>query len=258
MPVVLSDDVAASLLVAIAATDATALSPLFGDLQNLLLVSTRPLSAPLATPQKPGGLRLSPLLSSITAIPQRSNQTSLHHEGPLVTERRLNRRYHASSVPLGTRPLWDGLSENSDFLETHQASTGIYSNPDTNQVNPESNASSPTVVGSPSDLDPFLGTPANPDKDIEEDDDIDAFFDFSARPPTPTPRLQPSHKRIATDYDTEDDEEVVQHDRRGNIGGNGGGGNGDGAGPPPANHNWTPDCVRRGDPIRKHFTLYQQ
>ncbi|KAJ7820862.1 hypothetical protein B0H13DRAFT_1921117 [Mycena leptocephala] len=269
MPVVLSDDVAASLLAAITATDATALSPLFGDLQNLLLASTRPLSAPLATPQQPGGLRLSPLLSSITAIPQQSNQTSLRHEGPLVTERRLNSRYRASSVPLGTRPLWDGLSENSDFLETHRALTGIYSSPDANRVNPESNASSPTVVGSPSDLDPFLGTdksmsrsmvehihilsplrlgtPADPDEDMEEDDDIDAFFDFSARPPTPTPRLQPSRKRIATDYDTEDDEEVVQQDHRGNIGGHGGGDNGDGAGPPPANHNWTPDCVRRGD-----------
>ncbi|KAJ7802679.1 hypothetical protein B0H13DRAFT_1931733 [Mycena leptocephala] len=247
MPIILSNNVAASLLAAITATDATALSLLFGDLQNLLLASMCPLSALLATPQQPGGLRLSPLLSSITAIPQQSNQTSLHHKGPLVTECRLNSSYHTSSVPLGTHPLWDGLSENSDFLEMHRASTGIYSSPDMNRVNPESNASSPTVVGSPSDLDPFLGTPADPDEDMEEDNDIDAFFNFSAQSLTPTPRLQPSCKHIATDYDTEDDEEVVQQDRRGNIGRNGGGSNGDGAGPPPASHNWMPDCVRRRD-----------
>ncbi|KAJ7725667.1 hypothetical protein DFH07DRAFT_970802 [Mycena maculata] len=61
MPVTLPDDVAESLLAALATADATSLPPSFGDLHNILLSSARPYPPQQVqyVPSPPG--RLSPL-----------------------------------------------------------------------------------------------------------------------------------------------------------------------------------------------------
>ncbi|KAJ7884490.1 hypothetical protein B0H13DRAFT_1889984 [Mycena leptocephala] len=226
MPVTLPDDVAASLLAAIAATNVKILSPSFVDLQNRLMSG-------LATQA----------VSSLSGV----NDTP---------DRQIFNASNASSPTLFGSPSDLDLSSQKDRL----------------------------VVPTPCVLSTLhLASPDSDNDDVDEGSAaIDAFFDFSTRstPSTPTP-ISLSNKRRAAEIETDDEheeesDEEAEWRRREEAAQRGRGSwtglklklratnrvgdddddydNEGGNGPPPANHNWTPDCVRRGDRERNGVT----
>ncbi|KAJ6471229.1 hypothetical protein C8R47DRAFT_1077328 [Mycena vitilis] len=229
MPVTLPDDVAASLLAALAATNATSLSPSFGDLRNILLSSTQPNTdnGPSNTSSQQ---RMVPSRAFVVSRPQ-IYATPSQHLGPrniLPTVQYRGRR--ATSVPLADRPLWEGFSRGSvpslpvrvheTLLPTTTTPTRLSTRtPDT--LTPVSTTTSPTLYENSPD-DPRLRqcvssppgrlSPLRFDVHDSDTDTMDLGDNDTVRP-TP-PRKRTAAGALLSDQEDSDSEEeqpLLQH-----------------------------------------------
>ncbi|KAJ6454041.1 hypothetical protein C8R47DRAFT_1228859 [Mycena vitilis] len=269
MPVTLPDDVAASLLAALAGFDASSLPSSFGDLHNILL-TTQPNAAAGHQPTNSSSQHRT-LASRTGASASRPQIYTLPSQRLALTNTPPSLQYsgrRASSVPLANRPLWEGFSRGS--IPTRADVVNMSPLPSTTTPTraiaraaetstPVSDTSSPTLYGSSPDIHTPHCNPTPPGRlsplrfDYDSGDSDDTRMDIGDFQPNPLHGKRPASAIEDSDSDSEEEQPLMQLylkraalRSRAAAAGDGGGAGG-GAGDVPVAR-WP--CPRKGDAAR--------